>query len=95
MEAARQKPLAFSQLPRTFMIFNDVIYLTNWKGDPMDTGKALFFWVVLLACLPTGSVAVIAGERPRTAAVFDFELIDTSYGGKAVGVDPSDRSVCG
>ena len=57
----------------------------------MDPSKALFFGLTLLVCLLTGSVAVIADERPRSVAVFDFELIDTSYGGNAIGVDPNEQ----
>ncbi len=47
--------------------------------------------LVLVAGFLTGSIAATASERPKTAAVFDFELIDTSFEGKARGVNPSEQ----
>ncbi len=57
----------------------------------LQAGRRRLFLLALLAGLLAGSVAVTAGERPKTAAVFDFELIDTSLEGEVRGVNPAEQ----
>ncbi len=64
---------------------------TDGKMARLQARRRQRLAVTLLAGLLAGSVAATAGERPKTVAVFDFELIDTSLEGEVRGVNPAEQ----
>lgn len=51
-------------------------------------------WVgtIMLAGALIGGMAAVAAAKPYRAAVFDFELVDTSLEGASRGVDPAESA---
>ncbi len=70
----------------------------NWRGETSVRAKPAILMAMtaqpalVLLCLLVAGIVPIEADEPQNAAVFNFELLDTSLEGEKRGVDPAETA---